>query len=73
MTMYRMGMLGDFDRSVFASEFESSLFGGYTFFVVIVMTNVLIAIVSDSYGARCVFRVSRYASRCLNFGARARR
>ena len=52
MTMYRMGMLGDFDRSVFASEFESSLFGGYTFFVVIVMTNVLIAIVSDSYGAR---------------------
>ena len=71
--MYNIGMLGDFDRDVFASDFAATLFVWYTFFVVIVNLNVLIAIVSDSYGARCVFRVSRYASRCLNFGARARR
>ena len=52
--MYNIGMLGDFDRDVFASDFAATLFVWYTFFVVIVNLNVLIAIVSDSYGARCV-------------------
>ena len=54
LTMYNIGMLGDFDRDVFASDFAATLFVWYTFFVVIVNLNVLIAIVSDSYGARCV-------------------
>ena len=60
--MYNIGMLGDFDRDVFASDFAATLFVWYTFFVVIVNLNVLIAIVSDSYGA-FLFCVSLRASR----------
>ena len=52
LTMYNIGILGDFDRDVFASHFTALLFVGYTFFVVVINLNVLIAIVSDSYGAR---------------------
>ena len=54
LTMYNIGMLGDFDRDVFASDFQALLFVVFTFFVVIVNLNVLIAIVSNSYGACCV-------------------
>ena len=57
-----MGMLGDFDRDVFTSDFELMLFVMYVTLVVIVMLNVLIAIVSDSYGA-FLFCVSLRASR----------
>ena len=57
-----MGMLGDFDRDVFTSDFELMLFVMYVTLVVIVMLNVLIAIVSDSYGA-LLFCVSLRASR----------
>ena len=61
LTMYNIGILGDFDRDVFASHFTGSLFVWYTFLVVVINLNVLIAIVSDSYGARvrgfAVFRV----------------
>ena len=56
-----MGMLGDFDRDVFTSDFEHMLFVMYVTLVVIVMLNVLIAIVSDSYGA-FLFCVSLRAS-----------
>ena len=52
LTMYNIGILGDFDRDVFASHFTGSLFVWYTFLVVVINLNVLIAIVSDSYGAR---------------------
>ena len=52
LTMYNIGILGDFDRDVFASHFTALLFVWYTFFVVVINLNVLIAIVSDSYGAR---------------------
>ena len=55
-------MLGDFDRDVFTSDFELMLFVMYVTLVVIVMLNVLIAIVSDSYGA-LLFCVSLRASR----------
>ena len=57
-----MGMLGDFDRDVFTSDFELMLFVMYVTLVVIVMLNVLIAIVSDSYGA-LLFCVSFCTSR----------
>ena len=67
LTMYNIGILGDFDRDVFASHFTALLFVWYTFFVVVINLNVLIAVVSDSYGARvwgdrryfCVFELWR--------------
>ena len=78
LTMFNMGLLGDFDRDVFESDASIMLFVAFMFLVVIVMLNVsrsaavvlfisalthngapppcaaqvLIAIVSDSYG-RC--------------------
>ena len=60
--MFNMGMLGEIDRDVFTSDFEIMLFVMYVTLVVIVMLNVLIAIVSDSYGA-LLFCVSLRASR----------
>ena len=51
LTVFNMGMLGEVDRNVFTSDFEHMLFVAYVTLVVIVMLNVLIAIVSDSYGA----------------------
>ena len=47
---------------MFTSDFEHMLFVMYVTLVVIVMLNVLIAIVSDSYGA-FLFCVSLRASR----------
>ena len=49
LTMFNMGMLGDFDRDVFQSDLSLVLFVAFIMIVVIVMLNVLIAIVSDSY------------------------
>ena len=62
--MFNMGFLGDFDRDVFSSDFENMLFVSYVTLVVIVMLNVLIAIVSDSYGA-LLFCVNLCASNVL--------
>ena len=47
--MFNIGLLGDFDRDVYGTPFEVALFVSYTFLVVIVMLNVLIAVISDSY------------------------
>ena len=48
VTVYRM-MIGDFERDWFGSTFTLLLFLGYTFIVMILMLNILIAVVSDSY------------------------
>ena len=47
-TLYKF-ILGDFDDGAFLSPEDKALFVLYMFFVVIVMLNILIAIVSDSY------------------------
>jgi len=44
-----MIVLGEFDRQTFKNTFSVILFCLYTFWVVIIMLNVLIAIVGDSY------------------------
>merc|ERR1711998_428232 len=50
LTMFNMGMLGDFDRDVFGDDIVAvALFVCFIILVVIMMLNVLIAIVSDSY------------------------
>ena len=48
VSVYRM-MIGDFERDWFSSMFMLLLFLGYTFIVMILMLNILIAVVSDSY------------------------
>ena len=51
-TMFNMGFLGDFDRDYFGSKPEVLwLFIFFVLIVIVIMLNVLIAIVSDSYGA----------------------
>ncbi len=50
--MFNMGFLGDFDRDYFGSKPEVLLlFIFFVLIVIVIMLNVLIAIVSDSYGA----------------------
>jgi hypothetical protein len=46
--VYRM-MIGDFEREWFPTPFTLGLFLAYMFVVMILMLNVLIAVVSDSY------------------------
>ena len=48
LTMYRM-MLGDFDRDWFDTPTATIFFLSYTFLVMVMMLNILIAVVSDSY------------------------
>lgn len=40
LTMFNMGLLGDFDRDVFESDASIMLFVAFMFLVVIVMLNV---------------------------------
>ena len=40
LTMFNMGLLGDFDRDVFQSDFLVLLFVMFMFVVVIIMLNV---------------------------------
>jgi len=47
-TLFNM-LIGDFDSSIYGYEYVKILFMAYMFVVVIIMLNVLIAIVSDSY------------------------
>ena len=49
-TMY-MALLGDFESDTYSDTFEWTLFIMFSFLVMIILLNVLIAIVSDSYDA----------------------
>ncbi|GMH90359.1 hypothetical protein TL16_g11745 [Triparma laevis f. inornata] len=49
-TMY-MALLGDFEPDAYSETFEWMLFVMFSFLVMIILLNVLIAIVSDSYDA----------------------
>jgi hypothetical protein len=48
LSVFRM-MIGDFEREWFDTPVELFLFLSYTFLVMVMMLNVLIAVVSDSY------------------------
>ena len=48
LSTYTM-LLGDFDLDAFPDFFTKILFVAFMFFVVIILLNILIAIVSDSY------------------------
>ena len=48
ISVYRL-MIGDFEREWFQTPFLVGLFLAYTFIVMIMLLNILIAVVSDSY------------------------
>ena len=48
ISVYRL-MIGDFEREWFQTPFLVGLFLAYTFIVMILLLNILIAVVSDSY------------------------
>lgn len=48
ISVYRL-MIGDFEREWFQTPFLVALFLAYTFIVMILLLNILIAVVSDSY------------------------